>query len=67
MMFSVLASNGEKIPPVWFNQGCRLTSAVYKEVLETKVLPCFKKLTKKSDYVLQQDGAQVHTVKIVQD
>ena len=61
MMLGVVASNGEKMPPVWFERGYRLTSAVYKEVLETKVLPWIKKITKKSDYVFQQDGAPAHT------
>ena len=30
MMIGVVASNGEKMPPVWFGRGYRLTSAVYK-------------------------------------
>ena len=38
MMPGVLASNGGKMPLVWFELGYRLTSAVYKEVLEVKVL-----------------------------
>ena len=56
-----------KMPPVWFERGYRLTSAIYKEALEMKVLPWVKKITKKSDYVFQQDGAPAHTAKTVQD
>ena len=37
MMLGVVASNGEKMLPVWIERGYRLTSAVYKEVLEIKV------------------------------
>ena len=33
MMLGVVASNWEKIPPVWFQRGYRLTSAVYNKVL----------------------------------
>ena len=65
MMLGVVASNGRKILPVWFELGCRLTSAVYKEVLETQALPLSKKFSKKLDYVFQQDGAPIHTAKTV--
>ena len=44
-MLVIVALNGEKIPPVWFERGYRLTSTVYKEVFETKVLPWVKKIT----------------------
>ena len=37
MMLGGVTSNGEKMPPGWFEQGYRLTSAVYREVLEAKV------------------------------
>ena len=40
--------------------------AVYKEVLETKVLPWTKKITKKLDGVFQQGGALAPTAKTVQ-
>ena len=43
-----VASNGVKMSLVWFEGGCRLTSAVYKGVLETKVLPWVKKITKEA-------------------
>ena len=37
MMLDVVASNGEKMPPVWFDVGYRLTAADYKDILATKV------------------------------
>ena len=46
MMLGIVVFNEEKLPPVWFEQGYWLTSAVYKEVLETKVLPWDKKIIK---------------------
>jgi len=66
MMLGVVASNGLKMPPIWFPTGYRLTAANYKEVLEEKVLPWVKRVLKKSDYVFQQDGAPAHTAKVVQ-
>ena len=56
VMFDVVASNRE-MPLVWFEQGYSLTPSVYKDVLQTKVLLWVKKITKKSDYDIQQDGA----------
>ena len=64
-MLGIVASNGEKMPPDWFQQGYRLTSAVYKEVLETKVLSWVKKIIKKSDCVFQHDGESANTAKTV--
>ena len=52
-MLGVVASNEKKMHPVWFEWSYRLTSAVYKEVLEMKDLPWIKNITKKSDYVFQ--------------
>ena len=66
MMLGVVASNGEKMPPVWFKTGYRLTAADYREVLATKVLPWVRDITNGADYVFQQDGAPAHTAKVVQ-
>ena len=45
----------------------RFISGSYKEVLETKVLPWIKKITRKSDHVFYQDWAPVHTTMTVQN
>ena len=68
MMLGVIASTGDKMPPVWFKTGYRLKGEDYKEILKTKVLFWIKKITKKRNYryVFQQDGALAHTSKIVQ-
>ena len=47
MMLGVVVSNGKKTLPVWFEPDYRLTSAVYKEAFETKVLPWVKKSLRK--------------------
>lgn len=67
MMLGVVASNGEKMPPVWFEGGYRLTAADYKDILAKKVLPWVSKIAKKTDYVFQQDGAPAHTARVVQE
>jgi hypothetical protein len=58
MMLGIVALNGEKMPPIWFKTGYRLTGADYRDILPTKVLLWVRKITKKGDYVFQQDGAQ---------
>ena len=67
MMLGVVASNGEKMPPVWFKAGYRLSAEDYKNILSTKVLPWVSKITNKKDYVFQQDDAPTHTAKVVQN
>jgi len=67
MMLGVVASNGEKMPPVWFKGGYRLTGTDYRDILATKVLPWIRKIAKGGNYVFQQDGAPAHTSKTVQD
>lgn len=49
MRLGVVASNGEKMPPLWFETVYRLTAADYKVILATKVLPWARKITKNVD------------------
>ena len=69
MMLDVVASNGKKMPSVWFKGGYRLTGTDCREIMATKVFPWIRKIVKDDDYryVFQQDGAPVHTSKVVQD
>ena len=67
MMLGVVASNGEKMPPVWFSRGYRLTAAAYKDALVTKILSWMRNITNNANYLFQQDGAPAHTAKIVQE
>ena len=66
-MFGAVESNGVNMPPLWFQLGYRLTSVVYKKILEMTVLPWVKKFTKKSDYVFQKDREPRHMANTVQD
>ena len=67
MMVGVVAWNGEKMPPVWFSRGYRLTAAAYKDALVTKILSWMRNITNNANYLFQQDGAPAHTAKIVQE
>ena len=48
-------------------KGYQSTSHDYKEILDRKVLPWVRKITKNADYVFQQDGTPAHTAKVVQE
>ena len=63
IMLGVVASNREKMPPVWFPCGYRPTAPAYKDVLVTKILPWVRKITMNENYVFQQDGAPAHIAK----
>ena len=65
MMLGVVASNGEKMQPVWCDVGYRLTAAAYKDILASRLLPWVKKVTKDTDYIFQQDGGHEHTANLV--
>ena len=67
IMLGVMVSNGEKMPPVWFDIGYRLTATDCKAILATKALPWVRKITKNVNYVFQQDGAPAHTAKVIQE
>ena len=67
MMLGIVASNEEKMPSVWFKEGYRLTSANYREIMATKVLPWIRKIAKDDDYwyMFRQEGAPAHMSKMV--
>ena len=67
MMLGVVTSNRLKMPPVWFPRGYRLTTAAYRDVPVTKILPWLgaKNNYRNANYVFQQDGAPAHTANIV--
>ena len=61
MSLGFVASNGLKMPLIWFPKGYRLNSADYVEILETKLLPWIKQNFPDGNVTLQQDGAPAHT------
>ena len=66
MMLGVVASNGEKMPPVLFRRGYRLTGVDGMDIMTTKVLAWIRKIDKDGNYVVQQNDAPTHTLKVVQ-
>ena len=67
IFLGVVASNGKKKTPGWFERSYGLTSSLYKKVLETKVLPWVKMIIKKADYAFQHNEAPALTANTVQD
>ena len=65
-MLGVVASNEEKIPPVWFKGSYKLTGTDYRDILATKA-HWIRKIVKGGNYMFQQDGAPAHTSNTIQD
>ena len=67
MVFGLVASNGLKMPPVFIEQGLKVNTDVYLNILETKVKPWIKaNFNAKTKIIFQQDGAPAHTAKRTQ-
>lgn len=67
MVLGVLASDGKKMPPVFFKSGQKIGSEEYYKGLRYHVLPWLKANYPAGTYVFTQDGAPCHTSKKVQD
>lgn len=67
MMLGIVASNGVKMPPVFWPEGYRLNAADYIEILKTKVIPWIKREFMDRSVVFQQDVAPALTSKAVQN
>ena len=67
MFLGVVASNGEKAPPIFIPEGEKVNTESYISILEAKVLPWLKKTFPLNNYEFQQDGAPAHTSKRTQE
>ena len=67
MMLGVVASDGKKMPPIWFDGNTRVGQKEYLEVMRDKVKPWVDANYPDGDCVWQQDGAPCHTANKVQD
>lgn len=63
----VVSSEGDVMPPHFFDKGQTITSQVYLEVLQTVVHPWITQVAAGRPYVFQQDGAPAHNSRIVQN
>ncbi|KAL1110394.1 hypothetical protein AAG570_007925 [Ranatra chinensis] len=61
MVFGCVSSEGDVMPPHFFQEGLRLTSDGYVELLNTVVKPWIRRVADGRLYVWQQDSAPCHT------
>lgn len=66
MMLGVVASDGKRMPAVFIPNGTSVTSAVYIDLLKTKVIPWLWENYPDGQFVFQQDGAPAHTSRVTQ-
>ena len=60
MVFGVVSSEGDVMPPHIFETGLRVNMDVYLEVMESTVLPWIKTVAGDRPWVWQQDSAPCH-------
>ena len=68
VMLRVVVLIGDKMPPMWFLAGYRLTAVDYLEILKITIKSYILKVTKQSGkgtYVFQQDGVPSQTANSV--
>ena len=61
MVFECVSSEGDVMPPHFFQEGLRLNSDGYVELLNTVVKPWITRVANGRPYVWQQDSAPCHT------
>lgn len=67
MVLGVIASDGQKCPPIFIDAGVRINAAMYQELLRSHVLPWLQARYPEGNYVFQQDGAPAHTARTTQN
>ena len=64
MMLGIVASDGSRMPPYWFEKGLRVGAMAYLEVMKEVVKPWLDATFPDGNYVWQQDSAPGHKAKI---
>ena len=59
-MLGVIASDGQRMPPLWFVEGLEITKEVYINAMETVVKPWIEATYPNGGYAWQQDSAPAH-------
>lgn len=67
MVLGVVSNEGHVMPPHFFRQGLRVTSAAYIEVLDTVVKPWIDRVRNGRPYIFQQDSAPAHKAQNTQE
>jgi hypothetical protein len=60
MVLGVVASEGQKCPPIFVAAGKRINAAVYQNLLRQHVVPWLQRTYPDGNYVFQQDSAPAH-------
>ena len=63
MIFGVISSDGDMMPPHIFETGLRVNTEIYLQVMETVVLPWIKQVAQDRPWVWQHDSAPCHVSK----
>ena len=66
MVFSVISSEGQIMPPHIVEVGLKVNTKVYLDVLKSVVIPCSNQVAGGRPWVRQQDSAQAHKSKETQ-
>ena len=66
MVLGVVSSEGDIMPPHFFQRGHRVNAEVYVDVMRGVVKPCMDQVAGGHPYVFQQDGAPAHNAKVTQ-
>ncbi len=66
MMLGVVASDGKRMDPYWFEKGIRINTTVYLKVMQDVVKLWLDLNYPQGGYVFQQDSAPSHKSKVTQ-
>jgi DDE superfamily endonuclease/Transposase len=67
MVLGVMASDGQKCPPVFVAAGERINAVIYQDLLRQHVVPWLKTTYPEGNYVFQQDSAPAHAARSTQE
>ncbi|QQP55961.1 Uncharacterized protein FKW44_000468 [Caligus rogercresseyi] len=67
MVLAVISTEGDVMPPYFFQKKETVNKEVYKRVLEEVVVPWMDDVADGRPYTFQQDSAPAHRAKIVLD
>ena len=60
MMLGVVGSDGQKMPPYFFEKGLKINTKVYLKVMKKVVFPWIKQTYPEDNTIYQQDSAPAH-------
>ena len=66
MIFALVASDGQSMPPIVFPSGVNINTKVYCNLVLSKVIPWIQERWEPGQAILQQNGAPAHTSKATQ-